>query len=208
MWPFNNARETARNADEGVYIPLQEKMLNRWMRQEKVAKLPGDFEGYLKFISRVLEDNKNNNGIAMKFEVAYFRPTTFSDPTHDQAAELYQRYVSGTVPSEKEYRTFQDYIFRYLVQEGGRLHLPVHIHSAVGIGDYFNLSESNIMNLEGVLRDPRYRSTTFVMIHGGYPLELEAIFLAAIKNVYMDSSEMELLQYPSAFKTNPQKLVG
>ncbi len=200
MWPFHNERETARNADEGVFIPLQEKMLHRWMRQEKVAELPGDFDGYLKFISRVLEDNKNNNGIAMKFEVAYFRPTTFSDPTHDQAAELYQRYVSGSVPSEKEYRTFQDYIFRYLIQEGGRLHLPVHIHSAVGIGDYFNLSESNIMNLESVLRDPRYRGTTFVMIHGGYPLEREAIWLSAMKNVYLDSSEMELIQYPSAFK--------
>ena len=76
------------------------------------------------------------------------------------------------------------------------MHLPVHIHSAVGIGDYFNLSQSNIMNLESVLRDPRYRSTMFVMIHGGYPLEREAIFLAAMKNVYMDSSEMELIQYP------------
>ena len=29
MWPFNNQRETGRNSDEGVYIPLQEKMLHR-----------------------------------------------------------------------------------------------------------------------------------------------------------------------------------
>jgi len=200
MWPFNNQREAARNADEGVFIPLQEKMLHRWMRQENLTKLPGNLDGYLKFINQVLETNRNNGGIAMKFEVAYFRPTTFSDPTREQAEDIYQQYASSGVPSEREYRTFQDYIFRYLVQEGGRLHLPVHIHSAVGIGDYFNLSESNIMNLESVLRDPRYRSTTFVMIHGGYPLEREAIFLAAMKNVYMDSSEMELIQYPSGFK--------
>ena len=33
MWPFNNERETARNPDEGVFIPLQEKMLHRWMQQ-------------------------------------------------------------------------------------------------------------------------------------------------------------------------------
>src|SRR6266436_502937 len=31
MWPFHNERESARNADEGVFIPLQEKMLHRWM---------------------------------------------------------------------------------------------------------------------------------------------------------------------------------
>src|ERR1700728_4028469 len=91
MWPFNNQRETARNSDEEVYIPLQEKMLHRWMQQENVTKLPADFDGYLKFISQVLEDNRKKGGIAIKFEVAYFRPTTFGDPTRDQAADLYQR---------------------------------------------------------------------------------------------------------------------
>jgi hypothetical protein len=201
MWPFNNQRETARNPDEGVYIPLQEKMLHRWMQQENVSKLPEDLDSYLKFVSQVLEDNRNNKGgIAMKFEVAYFRPTTFGDPAHDEVADLYQRYVTGGIPSEKDSRTFQDYIFRYLVREGGRLHLPVHIHTAVGIGDYFNLSQSNIMGLESVLRDPRYHDTTFVMIHAGYPLEREAVWLAAMKNVYLDSSFGELAQYPAAFK--------
>ncbi|MGA8765339.1 MAG: amidohydrolase family protein [Candidatus Sulfotelmatobacter sp.] len=200
MWPFNNEHETARNPDEGVFIPLQEKMLRRWMQQESIRKVPSTFSDYLEFIVRVLADNQKKGGIAMKFEVAYFRPTTFSDPTRQQAEDVYRQYASGGVPSEKDYRTFQDYIFRFLVNLGGRMNLPVHIHSAVGIGDYFNLSESNIMNLESVLRDPRYASTTFVMIHGGYPLEREAIFLAAAKNVYMDSSEMELIQYPSSFK--------
>ena len=200
MWPFNNERETARNSDEGVYIPLQEKMLHRWMQQESVSKLPVSFADYLNFINRVLEDNSKKGGIAMKFEVAYFRPTTFSDPSSAQAEDIYQRFIAGGIPGEKEYRTFQDFIFRYLIQEGGRLHLPVHIHTAVGIGDYFNLSQSNIMNLESVLRDPRYSQTTFVMIHGGYPLEREAIWLAAMKNVYLDSSFGELAQYPSAFK--------
>jgi uncharacterized protein len=200
MWPFNNERETARNPDQGVYIPLQEKMLHRWMQQEGVSKLPASFGDYLRFITQVLEDNSKRGGIAMKFEVAYFRPTIFSDPARSVAEDIYQRFVEGGIPSEKEYRAFQDFIFRYLVQEGGRLHLPVHIHTAAGIGNYFNLTESNIMNLESVLRDPRYASTTFIMIHGGYPLEREAIWLAAMKNVYLDSSLDELVQYPSAFK--------
>jgi hypothetical protein len=200
LWPFNNEHESGRNPDEGVFIPLQEKMLHRWMRQENVSQLPASLADYLTFVSRVLEDNSKRGGIAMKFEVAYFRPTTFSDPTRAQAEDIYQRSIAGAMPDEKDYRRFQDYIFRYLVQEGGRLHLPVHIHTAVGIGDYFNLSESNIMNLESVLRDPRYASTTFVMIHGGYPLEREAVWLAAMKNVYLDSSFGELAQYPSAFK--------
>jgi len=200
MWPFNNSQQRSRNPDEEVYIPLQEKMLHRWMQQENVDKLPPDFAGYLTFISRVLEDNQKKGGIAMKFEVAYFRSTKFGDPKREQAEDVYQRFVTGGIPSEQEYRTFQDYIFRYLVREGGRLHLPVHIHSAVGIGDYFNLSESNIMNLENVLRDPRYSGTVFVMIHGGYPYEHQAIWLAAMQNVFLDTSLMELDMYPSEFK--------
>jgi uncharacterized protein len=200
MWPFNNERESARNPDEEVYIPLQEKMLHRWMQQESLSKLPAKFSDYLEFVVRVLTDNQKKGGIAMKFEVAYFRPTTFSDPTREQAEDIYRQYASGGVPSERDYRTFQDYIFRFLVSLGGRFNLPVHIHTAAGIGNYFNFSQSNVMNLESVLRDPRYHSTTFVLIHGGFPLEREAIWLAALKNVYLDSSLGELIQYPSAFK--------
>ncbi len=200
MWPFNNEKETNRNPDEKVYIPLQEKMLHRWMQQENVKQLPPTFDGYLQFVTRTLEDNRKKGAIAEKFEVAYFRPLTFSDPSKDLAESNYKKYVAGGVPTEPEYRIFQDYIFRYLVREGGRLHLPVHVHSAVGIGDYFNISESNIMKLENILRDPRYTDTVFVMIHGGYPLEREAIWLASVHNVYMDSSLMEVVMYPAAFK--------
>ena len=201
MWPFDNQKERARNADQAVYMPLQEKMLHRWMEQEHLQQLPASFDDYLKFMTEVLEDNqKNKGGIAMKFEVAYFRTTRFGDPTKEQAEEIYKHFASGGVPSEQEYRTFQDFIFRYLIREGGRLHLPVHIHSAVGVGDYFNISESNVMNLENILRDPRYSDTIFVLIHGGYPLEREAIWLAAVKNVYIDSSLMEVVMYASGFK--------
>ena len=200
FFPFDNRQLTARNPDQKVYIPLQEKVLRRYMQQAGIGGLPADFAGYLSFISRTLETNQRNGGIAMKFEAAYFRPLKFGDPPRSQAEAIYRKYHSGGVPSADEYRTFQDFIFRYLVTEGGRLHLAVHIHTAVGIGDYFNISEGNIMNLENVLRDPRYANVTWVMIHGGYPLERVAIWLAAMKNVYMDSSLMEIDMYPGQFK--------
>ena len=38
------------------------------------------------------------------------------------------------------------------------------------------------------------------MIHGGYPYEHQAIWLAAMKNVYLDTSLMELDMYPSEFR--------
>jgi hypothetical protein len=200
MFPFDNTQLRQRNPDQGVYIPLQEKMLKRWMQQEGMSTLPANLADYLVFITRTLEDNQKKGAIAFKFEAAYFRPLKFGDPSREQAEALYTKYHDGGVPSWEEYLTFSDYIFRYLATEGGRLNLPVHIHSAVGIGDYFSLTQGNIMNLENIVRDPRYMKTTFVMVHGGYPYEREAIFLAALKNVWMESSLQELMMYPSEFK--------
>jgi predicted TIM-barrel fold metal-dependent hydrolase len=76
----------------------------------------------------------------------------------------------------------------------------VQIHTAVGAGDYFNLSGGKVMNLENILRDPRFDNVTFVLLHGGFPYEREAIWLAARKNVYFDSSLMGLFLYPAQLK--------
>jgi len=202
MFPFDNRLLRDRNTDEQVYIPLQEKVLKRNMQQAGINGLPPDLTGYEKFVSRILEQDQQKGAIAEKFEAAYFRPNglNFLDPPRERAAAIYSKYRAGGVPTPDEYRDFQDYIFRYLVREGGRLHLSVHIHTAVGIGDYFNLSEGNVMQLENVLRDPRYSDVTFVLLHGGYPYERQAIWLAARKNVYLDSSLIELFLYPTEFK--------
>ena len=200
MFPFDNRQMAARNSDEAVYFPLQEKMLHRYLQQAGLDRLPDNFAGYLHFISRILDENQQRGGIAMKFEAAYFRSLRFDEASREAAESLYDKYRSGGVPTATEYKTFQDFIFRYLAGEAGRLHLPVHIHTAVGAGDYFMFENSSVLNLENVLRDPRYTSTTFVLVHGGYPFDRQAIWLAAMKNVYLDSSLTELLLYPSEFK--------
>ena len=132
--------------------------------------------------------------------MAYFRPLHFGDPSQSRAAEVYSKFRNGGVPTRDDYLDFQDYVFRYLITEAGRLHLPVHIHTAVGIGDFFSLSEDNVLQLENILRDPRYEQTTFVLLHGGYPFQDQAIWLAARRNVYLDTSLMELYLYPAEFK--------
>lgn len=200
LYPLNNRDQTGKNSDLAVYIPLQEKVLHRYMQQEKVSSLPGNLAGYEAFVRRTLADNQNKGGVAMKFEIAYFRSLYFSDPPRDKAEAIYAKYHGGGVPSEDDYRTFQDYIFRVLIDEAGKLHLPVHFHSAVGIGDYFSLNNGNPLNLENVLRDPRYHNTKFVLIHGGYPHTLEMIWMTAAKNVYTDSSLMGYYVYPSELK--------
>jgi hypothetical protein len=200
LFPFDNRAQAAKNGDMGVYIPLQEKVLRRWMKQENVAALPGDLAGYEALVRRTLADNQKSGGVAMKFEAAYFRSLYFSDPPRDKAEAIYAKYHAGGVPSDEEYRAFQDYIFRVLIDQAGKLNLPVHFHSAVGIGDYFSLRNGNPLNLENVLRDPRYSKVNFVLIHGGYPYTLEMIWLTAAKNVFTDSSLVGYYVYPSELK--------
>jgi len=200
FYPFDNSAQKATTPDLDVYIPLQEKMLARWKKQEGVEGLPEDLAGYEYFVRHTMTDNQQRGGVAIKFEAAYFRSLNFGDPPRAHAEAVYAKYREGGVPTEGEYRQFQDYIFRVMVDQAGKLHLPMHFHSMVGIGDYFSLRNGNVLNLENVLRDPRYRDVTFVLIHGGWPYEREAALLTAVKNVYLDTSlETEFL-YPSQFK--------
>lgn len=200
LFPFDNRNQTGKNTDLGVYIPLQEKVLQRYEKQESLSAIPADLSGYESFVRQTLADNQKKGAVAMKFEVAYFRSLYFADPPREKAEAIYSKYHSGGVPSDDEYHTFQDYIFRVLIEQAGKLKLPVHFHSAVGIGDYFSLTNGNPLNLENVLRDPRYKETNFVLIHGGYPHTVEMIWLTAAKNVYTDSSLMGYYVYPSELK--------
>jgi predicted TIM-barrel fold metal-dependent hydrolase len=199
MFPFNN-HDLAINPDRAVYFPIQEKALHRYMAQAGASQLPADLAGYEALISRVLEQDKQQGAVAIKFEAPYFRSlVNISDPPREKAEAIYRKYYSGGVPSAEEYLVFQDYVFRYLIAHAGPEHLEVHVHSAVGAGNYYYLREGNAMDLENILRDTRYKDTTFVMIHGGYPYDRESIWLAALPNVYLDSSEFVLLVYPAEF---------
>jgi uncharacterized protein len=200
LFPFDNRDQTGKNPDMGVYIPLQEKVLQRYMKQENVTGLPAELAGYEVFVRQTVADNQKKGGVAMKFEAAYFRSLYFRDPPRDKAEAIYAKYHAGGVPSDEDYRTFQDYVFRVLIDQAGKLNVPVHFHSAVGIGDYFSLRGGNPLNLENVLRDPRYAKVKFVLIHGGYPYTLDMIWLTAAKNVYTDSSLVGYYVYPSELK--------
>jgi len=201
FFPFDNSQQRASTPDMGVYVPLQEKMLGRWKKQEGVDGLPADLAGYEDFVRRTMTDNQQKHGgVAIKFEAAYFRSLRFSDPPREHAEGIYNKYRGGGVPAAAEYREFQDYIFRVMVEQAGKLHLPMHFHSAVGIGDYFSLHNGNVLNLENVVRDARYKNVTFVLIHGGWPYEREAALMTAVKNVYLDTSFQTEMLYPSQFK--------
>jgi hypothetical protein len=200
MFPFDNTG-LATNPDRAVYMPLQTKLLQRYAQQLTLqSPLPATFGEYLSFLKRTLEENKRRGGVAVKFEASYFRTLSFGDPGDEVAEAIYRKYRGGGVPTAAEYTTFQDFIFRHLIIVAAELSLPVHIHTSAGGGDYFDLRGVNVLNLEPVVRDPKHAKTTFVLIHGGYPYDREAMMLASMKNVFLDSSATELMLYPTEFK--------
>lgn len=200
LFPFDNQHYLEKNVDEQTYIPLQQNKLQRELKQAGLSAVPDTLDAYLEFVTRILEQNQKNGSIAIKFEAAYFRSLSFSDPSKEEAAPVYAKYHHSGAPSAAEYTVFQDCVFRHLLNKAQRLHLAVHFHSSVGIGDFFSLQNGNVLNLENVLRDPRYNGIRFVLLHGGFPYDREVIWLAARKNVYVDSSFVELVLYPSEFK--------
>ncbi|HEY2462213.1 MAG TPA: amidohydrolase family protein [Candidatus Acidoferrum sp.] len=200
LFPFDNHAQSAKNPDMAAYMPLQEKVLHRYMAQENISAAPATLADYEAFVRQALADNQKKGGVAIKFEISYFRSLYFSDPPVEQAEAIYAKYHNGGIPSNDAYRIFQDYIFRVLIDQAGKLGLPVHFHSAVGVGNSFSLRNGNPLNLENVLRDPRYAKVKFVLIHGGYPYTLDMIWLTAAPNVYTDSSLMGYYVYPSELK--------
>jgi uncharacterized protein len=201
LFPFDTSGLAARNSDQAAFMPNQTRLQQRFRQQAGLTAAPGDLAAYLAFVTRVLDDHRQRGAVAAKFEIAYFRSFVFDDPPRERVEAIYTTFRQSGVPTAAEYKTFQDYVFRYVLTECGRLHLPVHLHSAAGAGDYFSIAGVNVLNLEPVLRDPRYLATTFVLIHGGYPFDQQAIFLAMMKNVWLDSSATgSFLMYPNQFK--------
>jgi uncharacterized protein len=200
LFPFPAESFYSNYPDDRTFIPLQRKKLTRELSEIGVRSLPQTLPAYLALVTKSMELHKQQGGIAIKFEAAYFRPLTFGDPDQAQAAAIYRRYQSGVKPTYDQYLVLQDYIFRYLLRQAARLQLPVHIHSSVGIGDFFSLQRGNILNMEPILRDPRYDNVTFVLLHAGYPDDAKAIWLTARKNVYFDTSQISLILYPAEFR--------
>ena len=205
----STTRALATNPDRAVYMPLQTKLLQRYAQQLGLASpLPATFGDYLSFLTRTLEENQRRGGVAVKFEASYFRSLSFGDPGGEIVEPIYLKYRAGGVPTPEEYTRFQDFIFRHLIIVAARLKLPVHIHTSAGGGDYFDLRGVNVLNLEHVVRDPKHRQTTFVLIHGGYPYDREAILLASMKNVYLDSSATGADAVPDGVQERPSTLAG
>ncbi len=190
LFPLNN-RALAINSDRKAFFDDEDRLLARYLKECGYAKPPASLDEYLrKIVDPTLERHKRGGAVAVKFEAAYLRSLDFDDVPRAEADAAY----AGKGP----YKKLQDYIFRHIAAEAGRLGMAVHLHVAWGPGGYFHVAGTNPLLLESVFNDPRLHSTNFVLLHGGWPFTREVTALLAKPNVYADFSEQTFITYPRA----------
>jgi len=197
IFPLSNEAAKRSNPDYRGFYPGEERLLKRYLAEAGLRALPLTLDAYLaKVVTATLEAHKRAGALAVKFEAAYLRKLDFDEADIATARRVYARYVKGGEPAAADYKSLQDFLFRYIARECGRLGLAVHIHSINGAGAYYRQSGSNPLLLESVFNDESLRKTNFVIIHGGYPFTKETASMMSKPNVYADFSAQTFLIYP------------
>jgi uncharacterized protein len=198
LFPLNNSSLAAQSPDRKIFYGREDLLLKRYLKQLGASALPATLPEYTTtVVTPLLELQKKNGAVAIKFEAAYLRSLDFEPAAESDAARIYARYISGGVPSDSDYKTLQDYLFRYVAREAGRLGLAVHLHTGGGCGGYFQMEGSNPLLLDSVFNDPALRKTNFVMLHAGSGgFEQFVPYLLMKPNVYTDFSEQTWMTSP------------
>jgi len=194
IFPLDNSRLAARNSDRKSFFGLEDQLRARYLQEAGASAMPATLAEYLsRVVTPTLERHRQGGAVAEKFEAAYLRTLAFD--TADRAAA--ERAWAQRATSEADYKVLQDYLFRYVASECGRLGMAVHLHTMAGAGGYFDVAGANPLNLEPVLNEPSLRKTKFVMVHGGWPFTREIGALLTKPNAYLDFSGQGLSLPPA-----------
>ncbi len=198
LLPLSTKLEGSVTPDRAKLFPLEEKLLRRYMADLKITERPATLDAYLKtVVTPTLEAQKKGGCVAVKFEAAYLRALDFDDAELATASGIYAKYAAGGEPSHAEYKALQDFLFRYIAREAGRLGMAVHIHSFDGFGNYYSARGADPLLLEPAFNDTALAKTNFVIIHGGGTYSSHAGLMLWKPNVYTDMSMMTLAYTPA-----------
>jgi len=197
LFPFSNTALASASPDRKQFFALEDKLRAQYLKDLGLAAPPPTLDEYLKrVVTPTLERQRAGGAVAEKFELAYLRSFDISAPTHAQAELAYRRNLASGHPSTADYKLVQDFLFRYIAGECGRLGMAVHLHAMAGAGSFFSVAGANPLLLEPLFNDPSLRRTSFVLLHGGWPFVHEIGALLQKPNVYLDLSQQDLILSP------------
>lgn len=198
LFPLDNTQLAARNSDRKAFFADEDILLRSYLKDAGLSGPPATLDEYLTHVvTPTLERHKQGGAVAEKFEAAYLRSLEFDKVDRAAATKVYAQYRAKGAPPEALYKLLQDYVFRHIAAECGRLGMAVHIHTMAGAGSCFEVRGADPLLLESVLNDPALRKTNFVMLHGGWPFTREITALLEKPNAYLDYSAQSLLLPPA-----------
>ncbi len=105
-----------------MFYGYAEDLLNTYLQDAGMGHIPPTLDTYVEKVVRpTLQKQKNAGAMAVKFEAAYLRPLDFAPASKDEAARVYAKYATGGLATPAEYKTLQDFLFKQIALEAGRL---------------------------------------------------------------------------------------
>jgi predicted TIM-barrel fold metal-dependent hydrolase len=197
IFPLDNSKLAQENSDRKSFFALEDVLRRRHLDGVGLKAVPPTLAEYLaQVVTPTLERQRAGGALAEKFEAAYLRSLEFDKVERAAADRIYAQYAGKGAPADAEYKPLEDFLFRYIAAECGRLGMAVHLHTMAGAGGYFHVAGANPLLLESVLNAPELRQTKFVMIHGGWPFTREVAALLTKPNAFLDYSAQDLLVSP------------
>ncbi len=187
LYPLPADHLIARSPSHKTDIAELQSDLQALLTEAGHSAVPPSLAAYVRFIDDALRRWQKQGAVAVKFFDAYLRTLRIADVPETRAAALYAKGRTSALARD-EYLALQDFLWRHILLEAGKIALPVHIHSSLGVPPFLRSLESDLRNLEDVLTDPRFFATPIVLIHGGFPWHEIAAYLALKPNVWVDIS--------------------
>ena len=163
------------------------------------------FDDFVERFDRALEAAvKVQRAIAFKSVIAYRSGLHIERPSEE---EVRKDYARSKATRARDVKHIRDWYVRRVIAKCQEWGTAFHIHAGMGDIDVV-FDRSNPMQLYGLLKDPETWRTKVFLVHGGYPFSQEAAFYAnALKNVYVDLSEMiPFASVPGAIEKTTQIL--
>src|SRR6476469_9200449 len=127
MYPLKTSALASETPDRKFFFQRESMLLRRYLKDIDRDSLPATLQDYTaKVVTPVLEMQKKNGAVAIKFEAAYLRSLDFGPPEPiEVVAHTYQHFVKEGIPLHADYVRLQNALFRYIALEAGNLGMPV-----------------------------------------------------------------------------------
>ena len=166
----------------------------------RMYTLPKGLDEYLgKVVTGALERWVADGAIGIDLGVSAWRSLDFDPVNAETARAAYGRLVVGGEfgASPADLKAFQDFTFRHLAREAGRVGLAVHVKTGMSRDATGIVGNGNPILLGAAMADPTLQKVKWLLVHGGFPFDKEIGPLLLRPNVYADVSVQDLVRSPT-----------